>query len=550
MRTPPIVRDLERRLNQMDGAQRALMNSLVQECYEFVDPMNAQIIGRSPQGTTFGENLYDPTAQQSLETFVSGMNAYISPPGEAWIDVSSDDPRLDNDSEVSGFYDFVTNQFQVYLARSNFDLEIQQVYSSLGISGRPAVFCFPKGSNGIFFKNYPYADTFIQEGHDGIVDSLFRRFRWTPRQAQQRWGPDKLSKRLNELAKHPERAHEEVGFIHAVYPRNDRDITRIDRLNKPIASVYYESDTKHLIDEGGFDETPFAAPRFYKADHEVEGRSPTMKALASTRMLNAMMLTIIKRANRDSDPPLLLPDEDLMTQDTGAGSRIYYAPTRLGAKPEYLVAQNRYDLTEWAYKVHREAIQHYFFNDFFALMQTLNQQTTRTAFEINQRLNEKVDLLSRVRSRTKVELLDILMSRAINVLYRQGVFGEVPNSVRESPGFKFEYRGRLAILAKSLKARNVMNYIQTIIPLSEAFPGIKDYVDEDKFNLQLADLWNIGDIRRSDREVLEIRVQRNAVQSAQVEAAIAKDATESLKNLSGPVDPSSPVDSLVNELVA
>ena len=52
---------------------------------------------------------------------------------------------------------------------------------------------------------------------------------------------------------------------------------------KPIASVYYHADSKHLLSESGFDDFPFMVPRFVKDSVSTYGRSPAMNALPDVK---------------------------------------------------------------------------------------------------------------------------------------------------------------------------------------------------------------------------------------------------------------------------
>jgi hypothetical protein len=42
----------------------------------------------------------------------------------------------------------------------------------------------------------------------------------------------------------------------------------------PVASIYIERKTKHVLQNGGFEEFPYAVPRWYKVAGEKYGRSP------------------------------------------------------------------------------------------------------------------------------------------------------------------------------------------------------------------------------------------------------------------------------------
>ena len=96
-------------------------------------------------------------------------------------------------------------------------------------------------------------------------------------------------------------------------PRDERDAQKIDAGNKPYASIYIEPTQKIVIRESGFDEFPYVCPRFLKASFEMGyGRSPAMTALPDTMMINAMSKVTITAAQKQIDPPLMVPDDGFM----------------------------------------------------------------------------------------------------------------------------------------------------------------------------------------------------------------------------------------------
>jgi hypothetical protein len=53
-------------------------------------------------------------------------------------------------------------------------------------------------------------------------------------------------------------------YLHAIYPRADadRDKSKMDGQNMPIASVYLECDSCHICRESGYEEQPFMVSRY------------------------------------------------------------------------------------------------------------------------------------------------------------------------------------------------------------------------------------------------------------------------------------------------
>ena len=522
-------------------ATRGNRDSLVQDCYDFVDPTNGQVTRKESDGNRRHEEIFDNTAGEAYDVFVAGMYSNFTPASQRWFELSSSSKDLKKSPEVNRWFNDVTQIVYNEIAKSNFSLEIQQVYADLGIPGRAVIICLPSETGGVMYKAFHYANTYIAENKDGLVDTLYRRYEWTARQAVSKWG-QKVSKKILDAANNDSRREDKFWFIHAISPREDRDVRKRDNTNMPWMSVHIEEGTKIVLEESGFEEQPFACPRFYKDANEVEGRSPAMKALSMINMINAEALTFIKKANWDADPPIMTPDDDVMSMNVAPGMQFPYRPNEAGNKPEFLESRGRYELGQWVLQRHESAIRTNFFMDYFALLQTLGADKERTKFEIGERLNEKIDLLGIVTGRQFVELLNPIVNRSVNVLMRQGMFPLMPDVIKDQPGFEIEYRGRLSILAKSLNVRSIQGFTDFIAPYIDVKPDILDKIDFDEIANIGADVWGIPtQILKDDDIVLQIREGRAAAAEQDRQVAIAAEAAKAVPGLQQETAENSPL---------
>ena len=58
---------------------------------------------------------------------------------------------------------------------------------------------------------------------------------------------------------------------------------------------------------------PYVVPKMLKASTEIYGRSPAMNALPDVKVLNKMVETALKAAAKQVDPPLLVPDDSMLS---------------------------------------------------------------------------------------------------------------------------------------------------------------------------------------------------------------------------------------------
>ena len=172
----------------------------------------------------------------------------------------------------------------------------------------------------------------------------------------------------------------------------------------------------------GFQEFPYIVPRFLKATGEVMGRSPAMVALPDVKMINLMSKTIIQAAQKQIDPPLLVPDDGFLlpirTQPGGlnffrSGTRDTITPLNTGANiPIGLQMEEQ----------RRGAIRSAFYVDQLLSAATPNM----TATEVVQRQEERMRVIGPVLGRLMNEMLRPMIDRVFALMLRNDMLAVPP----------------------------------------------------------------------------------------------------------------------------
>ena len=217
------------------------------------------------------------------------------------------------------------------------------------------------------------------------------------------FGKDQLSRDL--LVKFQKTPFDDVEMVHVVRPRNTYDPKKLDKQNMPFQSVYMEFETGHIISIGGFREFPYVVPRYLKASNEIYGRSPGMNSLPDVKVLNKMVEVSMKAAQKQVDPPLLVPDDAMILPiRTAPGSLNYYrSGSRDRIEPLNIGANNPLGLNMEDQR--RRAISRTFHVD----QLLIQENRTMTATEVMQRNQEKMKILGPVIGRLQQELLQPLL---------------------------------------------------------------------------------------------------------------------------------------------
>ena len=350
-----------------------------QDVADLVTPTRDFTITRSP-GEKRRNRIYDSTATFAADRLSGALNGLLVNPSLMWFSLVTQDDRINEDDAARQWLQdagrrmlhlFNTPRFGFYSA-------VNEVFQDLVSFGTGCMFTqTPPGD--LRFQPIALGSAFIDESHNGNVDTVYREFCWTASKILEAFGknsPDKVKQAIEDG-----KPDQKFTLIQAVLPRRVRDPFRRDKLNKPWASYVVSVDDKEIISESGFEEFPFVAPRWSKVAGELYGRSPAMGMLPEIKMVNAMSRTVIMAAEKVADPPFMIPDDGFIGPlKTQPGGFTYYrSGTRDRAEP--LITNARPDIGEQIIQQRRDTIEKGFFLDMFQLPML----DRMTATEVQQR---------------------------------------------------------------------------------------------------------------------------------------------------------------------
>jgi len=502
----PLIAQLDRRYKTLQ-TQRSNWEKHWQELADYMLPRKADITKKRTQGDKRTELIYDGTAVHAVELLSSSLHGMLTSPSTPWFSMRYRDPALQNNDAANEWLELCMDQMYKAFNRSNFQQEIHELYYDLVVFGTAALY-LEGDQNGLRFSARHIAEVTVAEDANGKVDTVYRKFKMTSRAAAQRFGEDNLPTQMTKDLK--DDPHKEHDLVHAVYPRTEAK-GKLAK-NKPVASVYYHLDSKHLISESGFDDFPFMVPRFVKDSVSTYGRSPAMNALPDVKMLNKMSETTIRAAQKQIDPPLMVPDDGfvLPVRTTPGALNFYRTGTRDRLEPLQIGANNPLGLNMEEQR--RNAIRQAFYVD----QLLMSQGPAMTATEVLQRNEEKMRLLGPVLGRLQSELLQPLISRSFALLLRNGLLPAAPEQL-QGQDIDIEYVSPLAKAQKLTDLQSMLRGFEVMMQVAEIAP-VMDYLDSDKLVQYLVEVTGIpARVIRSDEEVARIRRQQQQAQAQQAQ---------------------------------
>jgi len=497
-----LAKNLLKRYDRLKS-QRQNWESHWQEVADYMQPRKADVTKTRSRGDKRTELIFDSSPLQSVELLAASLHGMLTNPSTPWFSLRFKEEDMEFEDEAKEWLESATETMYAAFNKSNFQQEIFELYHDLITFGTAAMFIEEDDEDILKFSTRHINEIFIAENDKGRIDTVFRKFKLSARAAIQKFGD--VSTNIATVAKKD--PYEEVEMLHAVYPRSDFNPKKQDKQNMPFESVYIEAGTGEELSVSGFREFPFVVPRYLKASHEIYGRSPAMTALPDVKMLNEMSKTTIKSAQKQVDPPLLVPDDGfiLPVRTVPGGLNFYRAGTRDRIEPLNIGANTPLGLNMEEQR--RNSIRNAFYVNQL-MMQTGPQMT---ATEVIQRNEEKMRLLGPVLGRLQSELLKPLIDRAFALILRKNLFRPAPEFLA-GKDIEIEYVSPLAKAQKSSELQSIMRAIEIMGSLSNVAP-VFDHINMDKLVRHLADI--VGVPQKILKPQSELNAERQQAQAQQ-----------------------------------
>lgn len=519
-----------------------------EEIAERVLPRQRGFIGERTNGEKKTEKIFDSRPMIALERFAAVMDSMLTPRQQKWHNLKTNNEALNRDHDVQAWFYQVNNiLFSArYAPKANFAGQNAERWISVGAFGTGTVFTDFMPGVGLRYRCVNLRDTYFQENHQGMIDTVYRVLKLTARQAVQMWGESKMPERVMKALESPNREAEKFEFLHVVAPRDDYDPQRADAKGKPFVSMYISLPDRVLVaPEGGFTSFPYSISRYVTAPDEVYGRSPAMVALPDIKMLNEMAKTDIRAVHKLVDPPILLHDDGVlgggaMTVNMRPGGLNVGGVNRDGRQLiQPFTTGARVDINQAKMDQRRDAIDDAFL---VTLFQILVETPRMTATEALIRAQEKGMLLTPTMGRQQSEAIGPLIEREIDLLMFHGVLPPIPDALIEA-GAEYEiiYDSPMSRMQRAEELVGVQRTMELLAPFANMDPSILDVFNKDELARMTAEVSGVPmPIIRSPREVQAIREQRaqaeqeaQAVAAAQPIAGAMKDAAQANQLLQG-----------------
>ncbi len=512
--TTNTAKDYIERMKKFE-TDRANWDEQYQDCADYVMPQNSQIVSARSPGEVLPD-LFDTTGEESNIQLAAGLYSYMFPTETRAYVLEVDDDELTDSDEMKQWLEKATKISHKYLISSTFREAFFEYLKSLGCFGTACLYEEKGKKTVIVFINYFMRDIYIARNSDGDVDTVYRRFRWSARQAAQGFGLENLGEKVRTAYNKLGDIDKKFEFLHVVEPREDRDSKADDPLNMPWRSIYISRDEEEFVSnsEGGYEEFPYQVSVFDKDSLEDYGRSPTMKKLPDIKMANALKRIRVKGWDKMVDPTVLLKDDgSIWPLTTKPGGVVFYRDV----PPIYWEFKGNLAEMNSAITETEQTIQKGYFVDMF---DPLIDRQNMTATEIMARVEQKLRFLTPIIGRLQSGLFNPMIQRTLGILSRQGKLPPMPPELAEKE-FSIMYLGKLALALRTLETEGLTKTLLDWAPMADM--NILDWLDHINVSTAFRDSARNNGVPATWLNPLDVvaQIQSDRAEKAAAQAAIA-----------------------------
>lgn len=512
------------RLGQLK-AERATWFAHWQEITTYLLPRQGRYFRQDRnKGWRRNNSIFDNTATRALYTLAAGLMGGLTSPARPWFRLGVRDPEMMKIGPVKDWLSDCTQLMHDVFARSNTYRALSSMYLELGAFGTAAAVVVEDFEDVIHVYPLTAGEYCIATNWKGEVCALYREFEKTVAEIVKEFGKDNCSRHVQTMFERGS-LDQWIPIIHAIEPREDRDLERADSLNMAWSSCYYEVGGDHdkPLRESGYRRFNVLAPRWDVTGGDIYGNSPGMEALGDIKQLQQEQLRKSQGIDYMTNPPLQMPTS-LKNRDVDRlPGGVTYRDASGGSDKIESMFDVRIDLQALLIDIQdvRQRIRSSFYADLFLMISQI-PDTRMTATEVAERHEEKMLMLGPVLERLHNELLEPLIDITFDYMMEAGIVPPPPEEL-QGQEISVELISMLAQAQRAIATNSVDRFVRNALVLAQAKPTVLDKLDADYWAETYSDMLGVDPrLLVSDEEVRAIRgaraqAQAQAQQAAQME---------------------------------
>jgi len=478
-------------------------------------------------GNSRVDDVFDGTPMQAARSLANTVGAMIRPEGQTLAEIRAEDDSLNQQGEVQDWMGRSTEILDSHIRNplARFRQATGEVDLDLVVMGTGILYAgLAQSQQNLIFQSVHLKDGFPMFDDEGNPHGLYRTKKMFIWQAEIKFGRNKLSKEVQEKIAN-NNSDDKIDLLYWVGNRENQILDNpIFSKDFPIEEIWMETQSKHIIHEGGFHEFPFVIPRWDTSSGEEYGRSPGMIALPDSNTLQAMGETILVAGQRLADPPIMAPNDgafqEVMTYPGGISYYDVETAASVGGNPFFpMISGNNLPVTRDMQTDIRNQVSSAFFRNILNLPQGGPQMT---ATEIIQRKDEFIREVGPVFGRFQTDYNEPMVDRAFRLLFRENAFGEVPE-ILSGQNIKFQFDLPVDKIKKQVQSAAASEWAMQVMQMAQVSPEAKHLVNVDALARFKADAASLPHEILNTKEEVQEKLQAEQQQLQQMQQLQAAD---------------------------
>lgn len=495
---------------------RYVLNNQTTEFYDDATP-----------GIEHSGDLTSTVAVRSNKELASIIHSTVTSPAIKWSKFMFSEEADNQDPQKARALEAISRRWYDELNESNFALEVSRIYPQFCAMGNAALFIGDAKQGGVGFQGFKFRALHIgqlawSEGHQDVIDTVFRKFKLTAEQLVNEFPAKVPDFIVDTVEQQPDRQY----VVYEIFSPREKSKIKLNEFglakpeHRPYQSLLILENDATLLKEDGYYDLPIAILRWETGPGEVYGRSRAHEALPQIKVLNKLEENAARASDLAINPTFITERSNVIGQFKIVPGGLIQARDMDKVKP--LVDGTNFRVKEYDIPVLKEEIKQVFFLDKL-LLPPRTETGEQTTYEIAQRIEQAQRVLGPVIGRINEELLKKVAEYSFQKLLRRLAEEDGPNEGKQLqalfPGseyydIKVEFVNPLARSQKISEVSNMQSWLQDILVMAQSKPDILDNINFDEVVKRSAQILGISaDLLRPDQDVQKDREARAQVQA-------------------------------------
>ena len=404
-----LMKSLKKRIKAAE-ARKALWRDLYEETYEYFLPQRENYTKRAEGQDKNSDKTYDSTARNSTFGFANRIQSVMVPPNKKWCRLIAGENVVETERDrINRELEDITQVTFQFINSSNMAVEVGESLLDLAIGTAAFIIEDTGDANApIRFKSIPSEELFLEEGMDGAIDTVFRKFEVTNRNLERQYA--KIDPERMKTIKDKQDTKVTV-WEAVVYNPETKDYT------------FYAIDWKKefIMEEATIEVSPWIVFRWAAKSGEIYGRGPAINALPDAITLNKIReLELAASALSIYNMYTYIDDSDFDVENITLGFG-KFIPVGENTQLTPLVVGSEIQTANIESAKLQDAIK----EALFSLKLPPVSGTPHTATEISIRQQELQQDIGSAFGRLQQEFIVPTMKRCVYILQQHGIVGEL-----------------------------------------------------------------------------------------------------------------------------